>query len=169
VTRIGRKAKAAKRAPVVESQGLDLNEYVVRNILPGAAELCEKGIENEKRLQRDPNRFQRKVIDYYDTVVWADHGNGVATPTRMFETCEQQTIIPRMDRQPVNVPILRAPSEAGLHWAMYIMAMRSKMFGMGQDANEKARRFATSVTFRHVGSKESSIARSGVISSTAVH
>lgn len=163
MTRAG--AKAKKRQPVVESQGVDLNRYTIERILPGAAELCEEGQRREIALERDPKRYQRKVIDYVDTVVWADHGTGVATPTLMFETCEQQTIIPRMDRQPVNVPILRATSEAQLYWALYVVALRSRMFGMGKEANEMARKFATSVTFRHIGSKDSSVIKPGGIHS----
>lgn len=169
MTRIGAKAKKRQSAPADDNtarssgQTLDLNRWTVENILPGAVELCEEGQRRETALHRDPQRFQRRVIDYVDTVVWSDHGNGVAVPMRMLETCEEQTVIPRMDRQPVNIPILRAVSEAQLHWALFSLALRSRMFGMGKEANEKARKFATSVSFRHIGSKESSVIRPGVI------
>lgn len=57
-----RKGQRAKAAPVVESQGLDLNEYALRHILPGAAEMCEEGRLREIALERDkPAAEERRV------------------------------------------------------------------------------------------------------------
>lgn len=51
-----------RKAPVVEHVGLDLNEYTLKHILPGAAELCEQGIQREIQQERDVRQGERKTI-----------------------------------------------------------------------------------------------------------
>jgi hypothetical protein len=54
--------KAEQAEHVVERQGIDLNRYTLEHILPGAAEMCQEGIEREKRLERDkPAAEERRV------------------------------------------------------------------------------------------------------------
>ena len=74
-------ARKRKRS-VVESVGLDLNEYTLKNILPGAAELCEQGRQREIAATRDIMQAERKV--YYATEVrnMTEAVNGVLVEKR---------------------------------------------------------------------------------------
>ena len=78
---------AIPKGPVVERQGFDLADHTVRKVLPVAAELCRQGVENEQRLQRDPARYQRRVIDCYAVTEMRDV-NGLQLPVHFVETCE---------------------------------------------------------------------------------
>lgn len=146
----------------VETQGVDVNRFTLERILPGAAELCEQGQLNATKLERDPNRFQRRVIDCYYVTEMRDV-NGLMLPVTFVETCERQTLLPRLDKAPVSVPILRGPTAISLHWALRMFFLRQKTFGYGKAADDEARRMATTVEFRVIGSKDSSRIQPGVI------
>lgn len=51
-----------RKAPVVEHVGLDLNEYTLKHVLPGAAELCEQGRMREIAAERDVRQGERNTI-----------------------------------------------------------------------------------------------------------
>jgi hypothetical protein len=50
------------RRPVIQSQGIDLNEYALKHILPGAAQMCEEGKLREIAAQRDAKPAGPEVI-----------------------------------------------------------------------------------------------------------
>lgn len=123
--------------PVVERQGIDVNDYTLKHILPGAAQMCEEGQLREKMAERDLPKFERKV--YYATEV---HGltmtvNGVTRPLKGV----YKTVTPL----PYGIKPVMGRNVAELHWCYRMALMRQRVT---RDA-EVARRLSSgaAITF----------------------
>lgn len=116
------KRKAAKKRikrkrSVVEHVGLDLNEYTLKHVLPGAAELCEQGKQREIALARDVAQGERNV--YYATEVrgMTEVVNGVLVEKRGW----YRTTTPL----PHGVKPVMGKTDAELRWC-YAQALRAQ-------------------------------------------
>lgn len=123
---IGRCQHCPKHEPVVESQGLDLNEYTLKHILPGAAEMCEEGKQREIALQRDVQPGQRNVLWFVEVA----HG--------VFETT---SALPR------GMPAMRWQGKASEANWIYVQHLHRYRVARG----EAGRKMARETTFMQAG------------------
>lgn len=118
---------ARKRKHVVEHVGLDLNDYTLKHILPGAAELCEQGRQREIAAERDVMQSARNAIWF------------IEVSKGRFETTS---------KLPHNMPPLRWEGRATeVHW-LYVQHLDRYRVARG----EAGRKMARETTFMQAGS-----------------
>jgi hypothetical protein len=102
---------------VVERQGIDLNEYTLKHILPGAAEMCEEGRLREVAAERDLKPFERRVVYATEVRGMMHTVNGIIQEQRGW----YKTTSPL----PHGIKPIMGKSDAELRWC-YANALRAQ-------------------------------------------
>lgn len=116
--------------------------------------MCEQGQIREKTLERDKQPFHRTRFE----VVSFQQVNQRYMPGSRVPMLIPETVYQTMPGQlPFGLPTLYAKTVEGFHWQLFQALLKANTFGRGKEAESKARKFATGVTFAHIGSRDSAI------------